>query len=257
MAASKHLDIYFDGSSQRVKYYPGTLKEDIIELTLKLFNKLPVEDRESLKQIEGHCIFHDSDGDPVVFSPDVLPSGTKLFLRIQPLSEGVLNIATPPNIPWHWDALINSHPNIRYSLSENNTCARDPPPVPLGQYFAMPILCANRSITSGRHIWRCFFSKFITHSAFGLISKDEYNILKERDFAKDFKQFPLFYKFWSLDIDSTNLVMRLDMSARICTVETKGTDRQTHQVMDLPEEVWPAFTTKRKHGCAARVYFDV
>ena len=87
---AKVLDVYYEGLCQRVKFYPATLKNEVLELILKMFTIFPTE-KAKLEEIKHQSIFLDEDGDPVVFVPDVLPSGTRLTLRLQPVWQGTFS----------------------------------------------------------------------------------------------------------------------------------------------------------------------
>lgn len=113
-----YIDVYCSGQVQRVKFYRGTSADDLLELILKLFHLLP-ENPTSIKQ---QCVFYDEDDDPVCFSPEVLPSGTKLYLRIQSLGpDSGTTVASSSPQRWTWDPVMNAYPEIEYILSDNNT----------------------------------------------------------------------------------------------------------------------------------------
>ena len=95
---AKVLDVYYESSCQRVKFYPATPKDEVVELVLKMFSIFPAE-KAKLEEIKHQSIFLDEDGDPVVFVPDALPSGTKLTLRLQPVWKGTFTaseLVQPP-----------------------------------------------------------------------------------------------------------------------------------------------------------------
>lgn len=82
-----YIDVYHEGQVQRLKFYRGTSADDFLGLILKMFHKLPESPTPSdISNLKLQCVFYDEDGDPLCFSPDVIPSGTKLYLRIQSFS---------------------------------------------------------------------------------------------------------------------------------------------------------------------------
>ena len=250
---AKVLDVYYEGSCQRLKFYPATPKDEVLELVLKMFNMFPT-DKAKLEEIKHQSIFLDEDGDPVVFVPDVLPSGTKLTLRLQPVWQGTFTaselVQPPSKITWHWDPDVNAK-YCKFKLTENNTCAA----TSSMSEVSMPVLCGSVSFTSGRHKWRCCLSRDITYCGFGLISSEEKQLISVKQFGDDFTAYPLFDKFFRKS--GLECIFDLDMDTRICTVRTRGRDASEMKVVDLPNEVWPAVTMKNPHCCEARIFFDV
>ena len=250
MASSekKVLDIYCEGASQRVKFYPGTPKKDVLELILKLFHKF-----SETATLKSQCIFYDEDGDPVVFSPDSMPSGTKLHMRVQAVTLNPSSVSTPKSGTassdhLHWDPDVNSFLQIGYHLTENNTCASHHLTGAKEGHYSMPILCAKQSFKSGKHKWKCSFANQPSpYCAFGLISREEKQQLNKKDFGNDFRQYPLFYKFLTGTKNGSHneYIFKLNMAARSCVVEWRGTSPGKEVISGLPDEVWPAVTMKR------------
>lgn len=249
-----YIDVYHEGQVQRVKFYRGTSADDLLGLILKMFHKLPENPTLSaISTIKLQCVFYDEDDDPVCFSPDVIPSGTKLFLRIQSPSR-VTTATTQCSQKWTWDPVINAYPEIDYKLSADNTTVMQKIG---GSKHSMPILCGTISFKSGQHQWRLSFTNATPYCGFGLISQSERDQLRSIDFAIDFTQYPLFQRFFNAlsGHNDAEYTFILDMDHRKCTV--KAGSRLTTLIMDLPSEVWPAVTIKNNSSqCIGKVYFD-
>jgi len=143
-------------------------------------------------------VFYDEDGDPLCFSPDVIPSGTKLYLRIQSFSlsgsTAASHDAQRPKPKWTWDPAINTSPQIAYKLSADNTTVMHEGMD--SSKYSMPILCGTTSFKSGQHRWQVSFTNSQGYNAFGLISNAERDQLRTNDFGPDFCGYPVFKKFF-------------------------------------------------------------
>lgn len=162
-----------------------------------LFHQLPENLPPSAASALMHqCVFYDEDGDPICFSPDVLPSGTKLYLRIQPVSLGSgTSSATDSPQKWTWDPVINAYPEIAYILSDDNTTVTHKKVNSPGH--SMPILCGTTtSFKTGQHQWRVLFTSANAYCAFGLVSQTERDQVREKEFGDSFNSYPLFQKFF-------------------------------------------------------------
>ena len=229
-----------------------------------MFHKLPESPTPSaISTLKHQCVFYDEDEDPLCFSPDVIPSGTKLFLRIQPfgLSGTPVTTATKgsasgcPQNKWTWDPAINAYPEIAYKLSADDTTVMHEKED--SSKHSMPILCGTTSFKSGQHCWRVSFTNVSTYCAFGLMSQAEKDQLRTRDFGVKFASYPLFHKFFEATCgqDDTVITFLLDMGHRQCTL--KAGSRLNKTIKDLPSEVWPAVTIKRNGSqCCGKVFFD-
>lgn len=232
------IDVYYAGQVKRVKFYRGTSSDDLLDLILKLFHLLPAENPTLLKH---QCVFYDEDDDPLCFSPDVLPTGTKLYLRVQSLSPDsgkTVHVPSATKTPqkWTWDPVMNAHPEIAYILSDGNTTVNNKRTdfSSASARHSMPILCGTASFTSGLHRWRVAFTNPNTYCGFGLVSQAERDQVRKKDFGAGFNSYPLFDKFFAVtcgDADGEYQFI-LDMEKRQCTV--KAGSRLDKTVTDLP-----------------------
>ena len=170
-------------------------------------------------------MFCDEDEDPVCFSPNVIPSGTKLFLRIQPFcnSGGTTATAKCPQ-KWTWDPVINSYPEIAYKLAADNTTVMHMEGNVSASAVSMPILCGTTSFKSGQHRWRVSFTNTQPYCAFELISRSERDQLRTKDFGVNFSPYPLFQKIFNAlaGHQDTEYTFILDMDNRKCTVKAES-----------------------------------
>lgn len=201
-------------------------------------------------------MFCDEDEDPVCFSPNVIPSGTKLFLHIQPFcNNGGTTATTKCPQEWTRDPVNNSYPEIAYKLAVDNTTVMHMEGNVSVSAVSMPILCGTTSFKSGQHQWRVSFTNAQPYCAFGLISRSERDQLRTKDFGANFSPYPLFQTIFNAYAghQDTEYTFILDMDNRKCTV--KAGSRLNVTIKDLPSEVWPAVCIKRNGSqCIGKVY---
>ena len=75
---SKTLEFYYKGNSQKIKFFPGTSSENVLKLVFKLFHLDKVEPDQSV--LLKHVLLLDSEGIPMVFEPNAIPTDEKLYM---------------------------------------------------------------------------------------------------------------------------------------------------------------------------------
>jgi len=266
----KIFHFFYNGTQKDLKVYEGTP----IELIWRtLFRQLGISHSAgaNLESLIDSISILDSDGCPVVFSPEHIPHDVKLYVQnsptLMPTSGYTKTTMTrePPlkstsseksssedvseDMEFSWDARWNSlycgytlQDDDRIIATGNSLVARS---------SSMPILISNRSFKKGTGVykWRVIFKEEMKHHGVGLVWEEEISFPRKcASFGNHFPSVPWFYK--TAQMGEKNTVIILDTNKSKAIINGKVFE-------GIPDSVYAAVCFKMPLNMEAQLLFDV
>jgi hypothetical protein len=275
----KIFHFIYNGIQKDLKVYEGT-PADLVWRTLFQQLGLLTAGGTNMEILKDSVSLSDSDGCPVVFSPEHIPHDEKLFVQFHNLPsnrggnrESTVNNNTErkekksvsseessqtetsdassegSDMEFEWDVKWNSL-YCGYNLLDNDRTITTGTSA-VSRSSSMPILISNRSFKKGTGVykWRIVFKEEKTHHAAGIVSEEEISFPRKcASFGNHFPSVPWFFKTSPMGEKETIII--LDTNKSKVTINGKVYE-------GIPDSVYAAVCFKMPISMEARLLFDV
>jgi len=281
----KIFHFIYNGIQKDLKVYEGT-PSDLVWRTLFQQLGLLHAGGTNMEVLKDSVSLVDSDGCPVVFSPEHIPHDEKLFVQFHnmPSNRGgtrennnntvvnetkekkekksvsseessetetseVTTEGSAEDLEFEWDVKWNSL-YCGYNLQDNDRTITTGTSV-ISRSTSMPILISNRCFKKGTGVykWRIVFKEEKTHHAAGIVSEEEISFPRKcASFGNHLPSVPWFYKTSPMGEKDTIII--LDTNKSKVTINGKVYE-------GIPDSVYAAVCFKMPISMEARLLFDI
>jgi hypothetical protein len=277
----KIFHFIYNGTQKDLKVYEGT-PPDLVWRTLFQQLGLLHAGGTNMEVLKDSVSLVDSDGCPVVFSPEHIPHDEKLFVQFHNLpgnkggakenNNTVANVkkeqksvssdessqtetsdatseGSAEDLEFEWDVKWNSL-YCGYNLQDSDRTITTGTSA-VSRSTSMPILISNRCFKKGTGVykWRIVFKEEKTHHAAGIVSEEEISFPRKcASFGNHLPSVPWFYKTSPMGEKETIII--LDTNKSKVTINGKVFE-------GIPDSVYAAVCFKMPISMEARLLFDI
>jgi hypothetical protein len=279
----KIFHFFYNDTQKDLKVYTGTPVE-LVWRTLFQQLGIPHSPQATLASLIDSISIVDCDDCTVVFSPEHIPHGVKLYVHCTvscPTPTTMTTTAATTNLKsvtkeqsnssensnsegskqsessrevsedmeFSWDAKWNSL-YCGYTLQDNDRTLSSGNTL-VSRSSSMPILISNRAFKKGTGVykWRVVFKEEMKHHAVGLVWEEEISFPRKcASFGNHFPSVPWFYKTSQMGVKNTVIILDTNKSKAIINGK---------EIEGIPDSVYAAVCFKMPLNMEAQLLFDV